>query len=72
MKILKYSSFEYNREDELKEELNHSESLIDKILKKYPTHIKSIRELLDMIEKDFNIHPSVSRGLLEKIINSRV
>jgi hypothetical protein len=27
---------------------------------------------LNFIEKDFNIHPSISKGLLERIINSKI
>jgi hypothetical protein len=64
--IKKYETFS------IKEELLNNDSLINRICESYPKHIKSLEELLNFIEKDFNIHPSISKGLLERIINSKI
>ena len=47
-------------------------SLIDSICDHYPAHIKSLRELLSLIQNEHGIHSSLSKDILMQIIQKKL
>lgn len=47
-------------------------SQTDRIWQAYPAHMKSLQELLALIQKEQGIHSSMSRGILVQIIQKKI